>query len=524
MSNETKSQGYFKRGVELGLAGKHHQAITELSATVQAEPDFVEAYVSLGVALHRTGQDERALEMYDTALKLSPKHAEAHYFRANIYYARGQSPQAIAGYTTAMGLEPALINAHKNPLPGNRLTDYVGPPDPLSPVAMYWITKPASRILRCDKALRTDPQNIEAYRERGSAYYELGNYEYAVENFTSLLKISSNDVQVLHYRGLAYEQLEQFEQALADYSRAIELKPDFADAYINRGVTYGKMGNQQHSLTDLDQGVSLNPNDPNGYYNRGIARHQLGDFEGTIADFSQVLEFNPNDQGAHWWRDQAREKATHSASARLSTTSDSTMSISDDFLTKRTNHHLLVSAQATIGEAFAAFQAAGGESWWVFVIDYGENGRIQNLEEESETRLFRRFLTIFQRVFRGKTVKKAPELDSEAALPQNLYTPGANRYGLLWLVDLAEQMGLRGSGPPDWKGALSYDERVRFWLKSNKLVASIEPSDMLETVEKNSLSDQKVWSLSERSPGRALVVLEDGQYVGLVNNRYNKYF
>jgi hypothetical protein len=142
------------------------------------------------------------------------------------------------------------------------------------------------------------------------------------------------------------------------------------------------------------------------------------------------------------------------------------MPISHNLLAQRTNSHLLVSAKMTIGEAFAAFESAGGESWWVLVIDYGEQ-----------------------------------------------------RYGLLWLWDLAKQMGLLGSGPPEWKGALSYDEQVRFWLESNVLVASIDPSAMLETVERRSLSDQAVWLLAETAPGRAAVVLEDGCYVGLVSNR-----
>jgi len=147
------------------------------------------------------------------------------------------------------------------------------------------------------------------------------------------------------------------------------------------------------------------------------------------------------------------------------------MPISDDLLVRRANRHLLVSAKVTIGEAVAAFQAVGGESWWVLVIDYGEN-----------------------------------------------------RYGLLWLWHLAKQMGLLGSGPSDWKGALSYDDQIRFWLRSDEQMALVKPSDMLETVEKDSVSDQEVWLLAERSPGRALVVLEDGQYVGLVNNRYIKQF
>jgi hypothetical protein len=147
------------------------------------------------------------------------------------------------------------------------------------------------------------------------------------------------------------------------------------------------------------------------------------------------------------------------------------MPVSDTLLAERTNSHLLISANMTIGEVFAAFQAVGGKSWWVLVVDYGEN-----------------------------------------------------RYGLLWLWHLAKQMGLLGSGAPDWKGALSYDEQIRFWLKRSESMASVIPSNMLETVERNRFSDKEVWAFAETSPGRALVVLDNGCYVGLVNNRYIKDF
>jgi hypothetical protein len=142
------------------------------------------------------------------------------------------------------------------------------------------------------------------------------------------------------------------------------------------------------------------------------------------------------------------------------------MPISQAFLAQRTNSHLLVSAKMSIGEAFTTFEAAGGESWWVIVIDYDEH-----------------------------------------------------RYGLLWLMSLAMQMGLLGSGPPDWKGTLLYDAQVRFWRESTVLIGSIDPSAMLKTVERRSLSDQEAWLLAETAPGWAVVVLDARHYVGLVNNR-----
>ncbi|HSJ89408.1 MAG TPA: tetratricopeptide repeat protein, partial [Anaerolineales bacterium] len=117
-------ESHFVQGIKLGLSGKYHDAIDELSKTIREAPDQVVAHTSLGVAYHRLGEDDRALACYQTALKIDPNYAEAHYFRANILYGRGDVREAIAAYTRAIGLDPDLIEAHQNPMPQDRLTDY----------------------------------------------------------------------------------------------------------------------------------------------------------------------------------------------------------------------------------------------------------------------------------------------------------------------------------------------------------------------------------------------------------------
>lgn len=297
MNARSASRSHFREGVRLGLAGAYDEAVVELELAVADDPSFVEAHVSLGVALHRLGLDDGALERYAAALALAPKHAEAHYYGGNIHHIRQQMPKAIAEYTVAIGLEPRLLVAHRKPPLKSRLTDYTE-----WPVAMYWIAKPARRILRYSQSLRKDPHKAGFYLHRGAAYYELWNYECAAGDFDAYLRLKPDDVQVVHYRGLAYEQIGRFDDAIADYSRAIELNPNFAGSYyINRGISYGKMGDYCRSLADLDEGVRLSPGNPDGYYNRGIARYQTGNVGGARADFLRALELNPNDRAAQRW-------------------------------------------------------------------------------------------------------------------------------------------------------------------------------------------------------------------------------
>jgi tetratricopeptide (TPR) repeat protein len=40
------------------------------------------------------------------------------------------------------------------------------------------------------KAIQEDPKNPQAYFHRGKAYWEVGNYELAVEDFTKVLELN----------------------------------------------------------------------------------------------------------------------------------------------------------------------------------------------------------------------------------------------------------------------------------------------------------------------------------------------
>ena len=295
---------HFLQGVELGISGKYREAVAELSKTVAKDSGHVVALASLGVAYHKLGEDDRALSCYEGTLRIDPIYAEAHYFRANILYSRGNVREAIAGYTTAIGLKPELIEAHQQPVPQDRLTDYTH-----SPAGMYWIAKPALRILDLDKSLETNPAQASLFKERAAEYYRLRNYAQAIADYSSSLENQPDDARVLYARGLAYEQLGRSDRALEDYQRAIAIDPQLTDVFIERGVTFGNMGNFRQSIDSFSEAIRLAPRNPDGYFNRGTAYLQQGDFERAIDDFSNVIRLAPGDEAAYYRRGIANEEA-----------------------------------------------------------------------------------------------------------------------------------------------------------------------------------------------------------------------
>jgi tetratricopeptide (TPR) repeat protein len=301
---QTHARVHFSQGLELGLSGKYHEAIDELSKAVEADPDHVIAHTSLGVAFHRLREDDRALSCYEAALRIDPNYAEAHYFRANILYSQGNVREAIAGYTIAIGLKPELIEAHQKSRPQDRLTDYSP-----APAGMYWIAKSANRILDLNRSLETNPRQANLFKERAAEYYRLWNYEQAIADYSSCLEIQPSDASVFHARGVAYEQLGQFDHAIEDYQRATAIDPQLSDVYIQRGITFGEMGHFRQSIASLTEGIRLAPGDPDGYFNRGTSYFQLRDFERAIEDFSHVVRLSPSDEAAYYWRGISNEAA-----------------------------------------------------------------------------------------------------------------------------------------------------------------------------------------------------------------------
>jgi tetratricopeptide (TPR) repeat protein len=173
---------------------------------------------------------------------------------------------------------------------------------------MYWIARPAHRILDLNKSLETNPGQASLFKERAAEYYRLRNYVQAIADYSSSLEIQPDNASVLHFRGVAYEQIGQFDRALEDYRRAIAIDPQLSDVYINRGITLGKMGNFRQSIASLTASIRLAPDNPDGYFNRGTSYFQLGDFESAVDDFSNVIRLSPGDEEAYYWRGISNEE------------------------------------------------------------------------------------------------------------------------------------------------------------------------------------------------------------------------
>jgi len=141
------------------------------------------------------------------------------------------------------------------------------------------------------KAIDTDPGYYMGYFARGCGWYNKGEYENAIADYSKTIDLQADYAYAYNNRGLAWDNQYEYDKAIADYNNAIDLKPDYAVAYNNRGNAWLNKSEYDKAITDYNNAIDLKPDYAVAYYNRGLSFQQSGkNIAQAINDFTKFLE------------------------------------------------------------------------------------------------------------------------------------------------------------------------------------------------------------------------------------------
>jgi len=144
-------------------------------------------------------------------------------------------------------------------------------------------------IAEYNEAVLQNPQNPEAYNNRGDVYHQLGEYERAIDDFDEAIRLDPQYADAYSYRGYAFYDLGEYERAIDNYDEAIRLDPQIASSYKLRGDVYHQLGEYERAIDDFDEAIRLDPQYVKAYNNRGWAFYELGDYQKAIEDYDEAL-------------------------------------------------------------------------------------------------------------------------------------------------------------------------------------------------------------------------------------------
>lgn len=101
------------------------------------------------------------------------------------------------------------------------------------------------------RAISQKQNTVEAYNNRGIAYYELKRYDKAIKDYSQAIKLDPANVTAYNNRGNSYYELNKYDLALADFNQSLKHKPDYAKAHLNRGLVYYQMDQTNKACRDF---------------------------------------------------------------------------------------------------------------------------------------------------------------------------------------------------------------------------------------------------------------------------------
>ena len=115
--------------------------------------------------------------------------------------------------------------------------------------------------------------SAEFYLKRGEDFSGAREYDRAIADYTTAIRLKPHYAEAYNDRGFAYYLKGDSERAIADFTRAIELRPDYPKAYNSRGVVYMSGGyGRAMAVADFDRAIALKPDFRYAYINRANAR------------------------------------------------------------------------------------------------------------------------------------------------------------------------------------------------------------------------------------------------------------
>jgi Flp pilus assembly protein TadD len=139
----------------------------------------------------------------------------------------------------------------------------------------------------------------EAYSNLGTALYQTGKREEAVEHYQQALRLNPDNAEAHSYLGFALAQAGKIEEAIAQYEQALRVKPDYAEAHYNLGVALAQSSRMPEAIAQWEQAVRIKPDYAEAYCDLGVALARSGRIPEAIVHWEQALRIKPDYAEAH---------------------------------------------------------------------------------------------------------------------------------------------------------------------------------------------------------------------------------
>lgn len=286
---------------------RYSEAINDLNAAIEADPNLSEAYLRRASILRQLCRYEEAEKSYKKFLEMKPGNSVAEKELSQLYQAKSALDTASilfdsSDFTKSLDyvdkvvlvFSPACLKAK------------------LLKVKLLVAAKDYSgAISETGYILKEDESNLEALLLRGRAYYYLADHDVAIRHFQAGLRSDPEHSELKKaYFGLknllkktksAEDNANKGKLRLAveDYKGALALDPSHIahNVHLHLGLckVLVKLGRGKDAVSSCTEVLDIDGELVEALVQRGEAKLLTEDWEGAVADLKSAAEKSPQD-------------------------------------------------------------------------------------------------------------------------------------------------------------------------------------------------------------------------------------
>ncbi|KAB5525731.1 hypothetical protein GE09DRAFT_1152413 [Coniochaeta sp. 2T2.1] len=169
---EFEALAYNMRGTFRCLQGKHEEALSDLSKSIELDPSLTQSYIKRASMNLELGDPEKAEEDFKAALEKDANDPDIYYHRAQLHFIKQEFTEASKDYQKSIDLDKDFIFSHIQ----LGVTQY----------KMGSLASSMATFRRCKKNFEKTP---DVYNYYGELLLDQGKFQDAVEQFDTAIEM-----------------------------------------------------------------------------------------------------------------------------------------------------------------------------------------------------------------------------------------------------------------------------------------------------------------------------------------------
>lgn len=124
----------------------------------------------------------------------------------------------------------------------------------------------------------------------GDVYFSKGEYEKAIESYSTYLATEPRDIKTIYNRGRAYEELGKYDLALADFRKVIKEDPLNVNAHLSLAADYYyRLNDNENTIFYADKVLKLDETNATAFTLKGKAYQKLGKVQDAMTAYNSAI-------------------------------------------------------------------------------------------------------------------------------------------------------------------------------------------------------------------------------------------